>query len=103
RCKKRDSGCRWPGCGRTALLHAHHITWWTHGGPTCEENLVMLCWFHHRLVHEGGWNVEGDPAGRLRFIGPQRQIAECGPPGLRDLVRESVGLTWSGDPPGIAA
>ena len=30
-------------------------------------NLVLLCFHHHRLVHEGGYTVEDDGAGRFRF------------------------------------
>ena len=63
---RRDHGsCRFPGCGASSWLHAHHIVHWTDGGPTDLENLVSLCGFHHSLVHEGGWSVavrrRGDP------------------------------------------
>lgn len=34
------------------------------------SNLVLLCRRHHRAVHEGGWHIQGDPAGTLRFIRP---------------------------------
>jgi hypothetical protein len=55
---RRDHGmCRFPGCGATAWLHAHHIVHWADGGGTDLANLVSLCGFHHRLVHEGGWRV----------------------------------------------
>ncbi len=55
---RRDRGiCRFPGCGATSWLHAHHIIHWTRGGPTDLDNLVSLCSFHHHQVHEGGWNV----------------------------------------------
>jgi hypothetical protein len=64
----RDEGtCRWPGCERSRSLDAHHRTHWAHGGETSLENLVLLCPHHHRLVHEGGYTVEDDPAGALRF------------------------------------
>jgi hypothetical protein len=88
---RRDGGCRWPGCGRTALLHAHHIKWWTRDrGPTEEQNLVALCWVHHHLVHEGGWEIEGDPTGTLRFTGPGGRVLTTGPPGLRTDVRHRL-------------
>jgi hypothetical protein len=41
--KKRDGGCRFPGCGRRRHLHAHHIEHWVNGGPTDITNLVMVC------------------------------------------------------------
>ncbi|HSL10848.1 MAG TPA: HNH endonuclease signature motif containing protein, partial [Actinomycetota bacterium] len=36
---------------------AHHIRWWSRGGSTDLENLVTVCSFHHRLVHEHGWAI----------------------------------------------
>jgi hypothetical protein len=100
----RDGGCRWPGCERQALLHVHHIRWWTRDkGATEEGNLCSLCTFHHRLVHEGGWEIEGDPIGRLTFVGPHRRRLTSTPPPLRDDLRDELGLRWSGDPPGQAA
>lgn len=48
----RDRGsCRFPGCGATRHLHAHHVTHWAEGGPTDLGNLVLLCARHHRYVH----------------------------------------------------
>ena len=66
----RDGGCRFPGCGSRARTHAHHITPWAHGGETAMNNLVLLCPFHHRAVHEGGWRVEMDERGAPRFFNP---------------------------------
>lgn len=99
----RDGQCRWPGCGRTSLLHAHHIVFWGRGGLTEESNLVALCWFHHHAVHEGGWTIEGDPQGRLTFSSPRGRTLKIGPPPLRDDVRDHLGLRWCGDPPARAA
>jgi len=48
--------CTFPGCGRRAKLHAHHIVPWPIG-PTDLDNLVLVCSFHHRLIHKGGWHV----------------------------------------------
>jgi hypothetical protein len=55
--RKRDRGCTFPGCGSKRFLHHHHIQHWTKGGPTDLGNLVSVCTFHHKLVHEYGWNV----------------------------------------------
>jgi hypothetical protein len=80
----RDRGCAFPGCTYTRFLHGHHVKHWLHGGETSLENLLMLCTFHHHLVHEGGWTVsagvEGDfvlhsPAGKLVAAEPQRELA----------------------------
>lgn len=56
--KMRDGWCRWPGCERPASwCDGHHVVHWADGGPTDLENLVLLCRRHHRLVHEGGWQL----------------------------------------------
>ena len=56
--KRRDGGCRFPGCTHTRFVDGHHIQHWADGGETCLENLVLLCRHHHRLIHEGGFRVE---------------------------------------------
>jgi hypothetical protein len=56
--QSRDHCCRFPGCTQRRFLHAHHIEHWAHGGRTELANLVQLCRFHHRLVHEGGYTLE---------------------------------------------
>ncbi|MDY7103112.1 MAG: hypothetical protein S0880_18170 [Actinomycetota bacterium] len=48
--------CAVRGCERT-ILQIHHIDWWTHGGHTDLDLGVPLCGGHHRLVHEGGWEI----------------------------------------------
>src|SRR5690606_15921228 len=53
----RDRGCRFPGCGRR-FTDAHHVKHWADGGPTSLANCLLLCAWHHRLVHEGGWRIE---------------------------------------------
>jgi hypothetical protein len=53
----RDRGCRFPGCGAKRFTEAHHITYWRDGGRTTLDNLVLICSFHHRLVHEHGWTI----------------------------------------------
>ena len=58
---RRDRGCAFPGCGTKRFVHCHHIVPWP-DGPTDLENLILLCYFHHDLVHEGGWRVELDAA-----------------------------------------
>ena len=66
----RDRGCAFPGCTHTRFLHGHHWRHWLHGGETSLANLLLLCPFHHGLVHEGGWSVERDEAGRFAFVAP---------------------------------
>src|SRR5215510_15864206 len=54
----RSFRCRFPGCGERRFTDVHHIRHWADGGTHAAANLTTLCWFHHRLVHEGGWSVE---------------------------------------------
>jgi hypothetical protein len=49
----RDRSCRFPGCS-LKFCDAHHIEHWAEGGKTRLDNLLLLCRYHHRLVHEGG-------------------------------------------------
>ncbi|OZF20044.1 HNH endonuclease [Rhodococcoides fascians] len=54
----RDHGCAFPGCGKPAAwTEGHHIWHWADGGPTDMDNLVLLCGFHHRLIHHSDWDV----------------------------------------------
>jgi hypothetical protein len=64
---REDHTCCFPGCESRRHLQAHHREHWAHGGETSLDNLVLLCWQHHRLVHEGGYTVEGDSEGGIRF------------------------------------
>ncbi|HTP21197.1 MAG TPA: DUF222 domain-containing protein [Solirubrobacteraceae bacterium] len=77
--RSRDTGCRFPGCTHERFLHAHHIQHWARGGPTALENLVQLCSYHHRLVHEGGFRVEASGPGSVRFRRPNGQLVAPAP------------------------
>lgn len=73
---ERDEGCRFPGCGRTTWTHAHHIVHWANGGPTDLDNLVTLCGFHHRMVHNEGWQIRGNPNGQIDWVHPCGRVHE---------------------------
>jgi hypothetical protein len=88
--RSRDKGCRFPSCGRTRFLRSHHIDHWVDEGPTDPDNLVLLCGFHHKLVHEDGWSVRGNPEGRLRFVRPDGRKLMMGPLELRPIYRERL-------------
>ena len=66
----RDRGCRFPGCTATHRLHGHHVKHWANGGETSLDNLILLCPTHHRLVHEGGFDVQRLDDGAFRFTNP---------------------------------
>ncbi|HEY0681661.1 MAG TPA: DUF222 domain-containing protein [Steroidobacter sp.] len=69
--KSRDRGCcRFPGCPNTRYLDGHHIQHWAHGGETKLSNLVSLCKWHHRQVHEGNVVVLVLDDGAIRFVTP---------------------------------
>ena len=75
----RDGGCQFPGCTNRLYVHAHHIDHWAHGGPTSADNLVLLCSAHHRLVHEGGFQVSHG-SGAVEFRDPQGRLVNRCPP-----------------------
>jgi hypothetical protein len=82
--RARDKGCRFPGCDRPAnWTSAHHIEFWARGGPNNLPNEILLCHFHHRLVHEGGWQVI--KTGReFRFLPPEQFVLRrARGPGMR--------------------
>jgi hypothetical protein len=91
--------CCFPGCERSRHLQAHHRRHWAHGGDTSVENLVLLCFHHHRLVHEGGYTIEDVAAGGLRFRNRHGVLCSTAPPrpppGTADALRaehDRVGL-----------
>ena len=74
----RDRGCVM--CGANPLwCQAHHVKYWSLGGPTDIDNLALLCHAHHRWVHDNeitlrrgpnGWHA---PAGLPSPRRPSRQ------------------------------
>jgi hypothetical protein len=55
----RDGGCVIPGCTVPGdACAAHHVVWWSRGGPTDLGNLALLCGRHHIEVHAGTWEIE---------------------------------------------
>jgi Domain of unknown function (DUF222) len=54
----RDKGCIFPGCDRPpSWCESHHIVSWAVGGATDLTNGCLLCAYHHRLVHNGHWQI----------------------------------------------
>ena len=87
----RDRGqCQFPGC-ESHHCDAHHVEHWADGGETRLTNLVSLCRFHHRAVHEEGFRVvpgTGEAEGQFRFLRPDGEQLPAEPPPPR----------WQGEP-----
>jgi hypothetical protein len=66
--RHRDRECLFPGCDARRFLYAHHVVHWP--GPTRLDNLALVCGFHHKLVHERGWDMALGPPGMARWFRP---------------------------------
>jgi hypothetical protein len=67
--------CTFPGCEMKAHLTTHHVAHWARDkGPTMRLNLVTVCPFHHRLIHEQRWSVILDASERAVFFRPSGRI-----------------------------
>jgi hypothetical protein len=108
RIRRRDGGCcQFPGCGRR-IRQVHHIRHWTRDeGPTDAWNLCGLCWYHHRVVHEGGWTIQGNADGELTFRSPYGKVLRSRPQPLKSDVRSraahAAGVRLDTDPKHPAA
>ncbi len=75
----RDRGCTFPGCTNKRYVDAHHVHHWADGGETTSDNLILLCSYHHRLLHEGGYRIGTDADGERYFQRRDgRAIPRCG-------------------------
>jgi Domain of unknown function (DUF222) len=81
----RDKGCRFPGCDRPATwTSGHHLVHWIRGGGTDLPNLVLLCYRHHWMVHEGKWQLVKTDDGQMLAVPPTwDQLATARSPGTR--------------------
>jgi hypothetical protein len=72
--KARHRTCAAPACDRPiGMTQAHHMDFWENGGQTNLRRMLPLCYFHHRLVHEGGWQVVTAGA-RVEFVPPDHPV-----------------------------
>lgn len=110
----RDKGCRFPGCSNTRFVDAHHVWHWANHGPTVLWNLVVLCRFHHRVIHHAGYRMYAYGDQTFSFHRPDGTpipAAAPSPGGQPDHVERSnhdLGLCvdadsllpdWDGTPP----
>jgi len=75
--------CVFPGCARPARdCDLDHLTAWSDGGATDDDNLAPECRHHHRLRHESRWAPSRAPdTGEMRWTSPLgAEIAEDPPP-----------------------
>ena len=112
---RRDTTCRFPGCCNRVYLDGHHAKHWGEGGATSLRNLVTLCKYHHRFLHEYGFRVELDEQQRPRFYDARgHRLADVPPPpppiadGRAVVARANASLSitastalprWDGDAP----
>ena len=69
--------CAADGCESRYRLQVHHITPWVTVRRTDQDNLIILCWFHHQIVvHQRGFQIVVHETGRIRFAKPDTR----GPP-----------------------
>ncbi len=107
--ERRDRHCRFPGCAQSFRLHGHHVIHWAKQGPTALWNLILLCPYHHKLVHEGGFDCRHTPDG-VRFYRPNKvEVPGCpDPPGQRGdppplplpegIDHTTAACRWDGSP-----
>jgi hypothetical protein len=98
----RHQTCQFPGCHHDGKFEAHHVIPFEHGGPTKVDNLVRVCWFHHRAIHVHDLHValgadrsvhvtraDGSPLDRLLHVSP----FVANPPDDPAMLGQ-----WAGDP-----
>jgi Domain of unknown function (DUF222)/HNH endonuclease len=104
-------GCRFPGCSHTRYLHAHHVRHWMRDGATDPDNLVLICSFHHRLVHELGYGVcrvgpqwvfsrpDGEPVPEAGapLEGDTESLLETNTRARLRITRDSLTPSWGGE------
>ncbi len=116
---RRDRTCRFPGCDTRVFLEGHHVQHWADGGKTELANLASLCSWHHRHVHEYGFQIAIGAGGELRFTDPRGRevnnvpLVHVGPrlgwPTILagnadlDITADTPACGWTGDPVDYAA
>jgi hypothetical protein len=93
----RDGACMFGDCTtEPAMAEAHHIVPWADGGRTDLANGILLCKFHHLLLHNNGWQIR--LAGSTYWLIPPPDVdpdqtpreMHTKNPALRELERETT-------------
>lgn len=91
----RDGGCIGPGCDRPpSWCEAHHINEWKReSGRTDVADGVLLCRYHHLLVHNNGWRVTRERSDYFLVPPPTLDPAQTPIPALgrNPLMRKIAG------------
>jgi hypothetical protein len=71
----RDKGCTYPGCTRTARwCSGHHIVPWFRGGGSNVADSLLVCWHHHKKIHEWGYRLLRQDDGKVIVVPPMAAI-----------------------------
>lgn len=91
----RDGGCRFTDCDKPpSWCEAHHVQHWKRDhGRTDIADGILLCRYHHLLVHNNGWDITHDADGYWLTPPPgtpgvERQLMPSLSAALRDLLKE---------------
>ncbi len=97
--EQRDQGCRYPGCSQRRWVQVHHLVHREDGGLTVAVNLVCLCPYHHRLHHQGAFEITGNPEtpDGLRFV--DHWGHDIGPPRYGPVAPPQFGTQPTFTPP----
>jgi hypothetical protein len=106
--RERDKcRCQYPGC-ESRRVDLHHIQHWVNGGRTDLDNLISLCPFHHKVVHDRGYLIAAPPGGDFAFYRPDGTPLPPSPPlpepggGIAtahdaDITPETIIPPWHGE------
>ena len=106
--RERDGcRCRFPGC-ESRRTDLHHIQHWINGGRTDLDNLISLCPYHHKVVHDRGYIIAASPPGGVLLLPPGRHPAARLPAAARarrridtahdaDITPDTIIPPWYGE------
>ena len=78
--RRRDKGCRFPGCTYSDFTDVHHVVHWLNGGPDLHtEPRDAVRRTTTAPVHELGWKMSGDANEMLSFRSPTGRVTTSTP------------------------
>jgi hypothetical protein len=94
----RDQTCCFPGCCANKYVDFHHVTHWIDGGETNPDNLIKLCRFHHRQLHQGHYSITLQPDDsdkqKWTFKTATGEVIEPSPSLLQGRNKEFLEAQW---------